>query len=753
MEIDPKKIDFGKMRPYENIENNTGDNEAGESLESNPSPSLRPPSSPTSVQNLSSLPSPTALLSEAWQLYKSRFKTFLGVMIFSVLLIIFTFAAIFAAGVLGTGFLGSLILSPESAANNVIIFFLGLILLLILLLGIIVIQFWGQSALIFAIKDSGENIGIKESYRRGWHKIFPFFLVSLLSGLIIFGGFVFFIIPGIIFSVWFYFAVFVVIAEDLGVMNALLKSREYVRNYWWPVFWRSLFIALIVFLVITIALLILGIALAFLNVGSIDKILDIASNIISFVLVPLAATYSFLIYKHLREIKGDFEFASSKKSKTSFILVGALGILTIIIVSFFVFSIVSSNLDNARSKVMDVARRSDLSSIQFGLLVYYGDKKEYPKSLSELGVDYTDPETKKPYEYRRLDNGDDYEICVQFKEKGKKCFSSEDSFSAGLYNINKNTNKNLIIVKRDKRRVSDLNSISYMLLRYKEQNGSYPVSPSVVRLDQDNEITREIKSANHNMDIPVDPDSPEYYYGYKSTDGKSYELSAVLEDKNDSRCRLEGNLCIYRIKQSNGSSKVNSIHQSIKKDDFSYELYLPTNYSEDNFYPVFLCLSPSGGGSQFYSRVYPAANESGWIMACSNDFRNNVSFDEYLPKIRKMISDVNNRIKVSKMYIGGFSGGGMGSYVISYFNPVFSGLIVNSGAIHQNLYNKNEIKKIKAKKIVLICGERDSVVPCSYMGQDEKFLNSAGFETLLLKFKGSHEIAPTEMYRTAFKWF
>jgi hypothetical protein len=183
-----------------------------------------------------SIASPTKLLSDAWKLYKSRWKTFLGIIIAPILLIIPVFL-VFGIIVFGAGMIGAFDL--ESAVGNVIIF---AILLLVLSISMIIIQFWSQAALIYAIKDSAENIGIKESYRRGWHKIRSFFWVSILSGFIIMGGYMFFIIPGIIFAIWFSLALYIVITEDLKGMDALLKSREYVRNYWWSVFWRLLFI-------------------------------------------------------------------------------------------------------------------------------------------------------------------------------------------------------------------------------------------------------------------------------------------------------------------------------------------------------------------------------------------------------------------------------------------------------------------------------------------------------------------------------
>ncbi len=62
---------------------------------------------------------------------------------------------------------------------------------------------------------------------------------SILMGLIVFIGFLLLVIPGVIFMVWFYFATFFVVLEKSGPINALKKSRELVKGYFWPVVGRT----------------------------------------------------------------------------------------------------------------------------------------------------------------------------------------------------------------------------------------------------------------------------------------------------------------------------------------------------------------------------------------------------------------------------------------------------------------------------------------------------------------------------------
>ena len=574
MESDSKKIDFGEIESPEKLENGNMRSDL-DTIKSNydkeervedknkivDSSPILAPLPENSGQATARLLGPLKLLSDSWQLYKSRWKTFLGIVIVPILLILFVLL-IFGVGALCVGFLG--IYNIGSLPANIITFFISFILLLALFLTIIIIQFWSQAALFYAIKDSAENIGIKESYRRGWHKIRSFFWVSILSSFIIMGGYMFFFIPGIIFAIWFSLALYIVIAEDLNGMDALLKSREYIRNYWWSVLWRFFVMGLFIYLIIIIfgififlIAMLLGITVD-LNSDSFETIINLPINIISLIFAPLMVIYPFLIYNNLKEIKGDFEFKPSKKSKRFFIIIGLLGFL---IIPFLLFSsIVLVSLNSARHKAMDATRYSDIQQLQLKLLIYSDEERIYPKSLDELdGAEYfIDPETENPYEYRQLDNGDDYEICVQFEEENRKCFSSKDDAYENPHkdSYNDDINKETLndgITERDAQRMSDILSISLMLNNYKIENGEYPLSQISAKLNGGNFIVSKIRSANEKVNLPLDPKHPTYYYGYKSLDGESFELTAQLENIDDPRCDAEikksSEICIYKFRK------------------------------------------------------------------------------------------------------------------------------------------------------------------------------------------------------------
>lgn len=79
---------------------------------------------------------------------------------------------------------------------------------------------------------------IRESLLIGAHKLISFIWISLLAGVIVFGGTLLLIIPGLIFSLWYLFASTHLIVDGTRGYAALKASRALVVGRWWAVLWR-----------------------------------------------------------------------------------------------------------------------------------------------------------------------------------------------------------------------------------------------------------------------------------------------------------------------------------------------------------------------------------------------------------------------------------------------------------------------------------------------------------------------------------
>lgn len=86
--------------------------------------------------------------------------------------------------------------------------------------------------------------------------------------------------------------------------------------------------------------------------------------------------------------------------------------------------------------------------------------------------------------------------------------------------------------KFDATRQSDLKNLQEALEKYFLKNQKYPVSKIVIKTqDPDNALSALVP--DFIAKLPQDPAGSDKYYGYKSEDGKTYELSAVFDSAPD----------------------------------------------------------------------------------------------------------------------------------------------------------------------------------------------------------------------------
>lgn len=240
------------------------------------------------------LADPGELFKRAWDIYKRR----AGVVISLYILSFLFFAGVFCL-CLGSGYLVSLIFHAGRKVLPAAGAVMGIIA------GIVVFT-WGLAAVTYAVTD--EDLGIRQALGKGRSVIWPFMWLISLVGYIIPGGFLLFIVPGIIFSVWFAFAQFVFVTEGVGGMNSLLKSKEYVRGRWFEVFLRLFLIWIASVLISSIPLL---------------------GTILSFLFVPYLLVFIWLLYDDLKALKGEVKYSSATIEKVKWIGAATLGYLAL----------------------------------------------------------------------------------------------------------------------------------------------------------------------------------------------------------------------------------------------------------------------------------------------------------------------------------------------------------------------------------------------------------------------------------------
>lgn len=252
---------------------------------------------------------PLVLLKNTIIMLKKRFFVYFFIVIISL------FPIILLNTMLNLGYFKPII-NMFSTFNSWLIY---LFVFAVLLFSFLIFLFytWGSLALVYSMKES---LGIISSYKRSWFNVRSLLWIYLLSGFVTLGGLILFIIPGIIFSIWFSLSIFVLIDEDLKGLSALLKSRAYVKHHFLEVLWRLLFI-------------VLGFVLiwAIINLLKDNIIKEIIVWLLYIAIPPVVYIYTYSVYENLRLIKKDLKFVPDKFSKTFFSAEGILGFLLIFV--------------------------------------------------------------------------------------------------------------------------------------------------------------------------------------------------------------------------------------------------------------------------------------------------------------------------------------------------------------------------------------------------------------------------------------
>lgn len=243
------------------------------------------------------------IFSTAWKQFEKNWSNYVGISaIFTVAQFVFIFVLVFSIIFLQfAGIFGSipLMISQDSASagfGGIIMFTIIVttsLLLFIVIFGLtFLINSWLMSSLITLInrKQSG-NLDFIKFIKSCWPKVWRIFFALILMMLIIFAGFILFIIPGIIFAIWLSQVLFLIILEDLSIGEAFKKSKELVSGHMGTVFLYNF-----------IFIIILEVGLLAVNI--IPFLGTLVMPLLSIVVTPLMLIFQYQIFLELKKLNG-----------------------------------------------------------------------------------------------------------------------------------------------------------------------------------------------------------------------------------------------------------------------------------------------------------------------------------------------------------------------------------------------------------------------------------------------------------------
>ena len=209
--------------------------------------------------------SPGEVISRVWEIYRDQFPLLFGI----------------AAGLFAIQFVVFLLLSTAAALPLAALFWA----LSVLYQGMVV-------KLVQDVRDGRRDSSARELFRSVEPVFWQLLVVSLLFGIGVGIGFVFFIVPGLALIVIWAVVAPVTVLERPGIFAAFARSRQLVRGNGW-----SVFAVLIVVFVAVVAVSIVA-GLASNSLGSVGRAL--VQWAVNAAVAPLTALSASVLYFALR---------------------------------------------------------------------------------------------------------------------------------------------------------------------------------------------------------------------------------------------------------------------------------------------------------------------------------------------------------------------------------------------------------------------------------------------------------------------
>ncbi|MDP3794984.1 MAG: hypothetical protein Q8R13_03585 [bacterium] len=231
------------------------------------------------IPRIGRLPSSRELLRWTFSFYAAHWQVFIGIALIPLLFVV----PVFLLG------------DRAPAALPAFAILSGVVLLM------------GRLALYAAVSANGNpEGGVTGAFERGASLIMPFLFIGILTFLAVTGGFMLFVIPGIILSLALSFAGYVLFSEGYRGLAALVRSWQYLRGYWWSVFWRYLVFGLIAGGLFVLVGFVGGAVIPGAAQGPErgDPLFSLVWSLLNIVvLTPLSIIYGYRIYTALRAIR------------------------------------------------------------------------------------------------------------------------------------------------------------------------------------------------------------------------------------------------------------------------------------------------------------------------------------------------------------------------------------------------------------------------------------------------------------------
>jgi hypothetical protein len=301
----------------------------------------------TNVESVSAqLPGVTALFAHGW-LYTKNHLALVGALSVPFAVVeIFTYLDAVSAG------------SQSGAIGS----FLG-VLSVLALIGYVFLM----ATAVYLVTHQAQTPLLADGFRWARKNVWSVLWISILTGFVVWGGFVLLIIPGIIMATYVALSQIVLATEGGKGMSALLRSRELVYGNWLAVFWRLAGTQLLYFFVMVLAGSIAGVGFTyFANELLSEFIINVLFTILGSVGTVIFLHVTYELYTALKTAKASSPIvvppAATKYQVFGWIGVASL-ILSLILVA--ILSVTMTSFSTTQENLMDdMMLTAELNQVQ-----------------------------------------------------------------------------------------------------------------------------------------------------------------------------------------------------------------------------------------------------------------------------------------------------------------------------------------------------------------------------------------------------
>jgi hypothetical protein len=179
-----------------------------------------------------------------------------------------------------------------------------------------------QAALIKSVSETylGREITIGQAYRFALPKALTLIVATICVGLVVGLGFLLFVVPGVIFSLWFFLTTPAIVVENHSATRGMSRSKTLAAGNLGKIFSVGLLAGLITYAIV-LPLSFLGGLVGAMLFGTNTLLTSFVSTLVStlsqILAMPIGAAASILLYYDLRIRKEGFDLQMLAQSMAS----------------------------------------------------------------------------------------------------------------------------------------------------------------------------------------------------------------------------------------------------------------------------------------------------------------------------------------------------------------------------------------------------------------------------------------------------